>query len=127
MTAKRAGAFLCQIRQKRLTLPGSPNRESGRSGAQQGSIDALAAVRNRTHIQIADPPLDRTGSGDLESVAWYLAMAGLRSSSASHARCPVFHQLLDPDFERLSHVAVDLQSLFVRAGGVSHFCSANEQ
>jgi hypothetical protein len=94
---------------------------------RQGSDDALAAVRNRTHIQIADPPLDRTGSGDLESVAWYLAMAGLRSSSASHERCPVFPKLLDPDFERLSHVAVDLQSLFVRVGGVSHFCSANEQ
>jgi len=70
MSAKQAAAFLCQIRQKRLTLPGSPNRESGRSGAQQGSIDTLAAVRNRTHIPIADPPLDRTGSGDLESVAW---------------------------------------------------------
>jgi hypothetical protein len=35
-------------------------------------------VRNRTHIPVADPPLDRTGSGDLESVAWYLAMAGFR-------------------------------------------------
>jgi hypothetical protein len=84
MSAKQATAFLCQIRRKRLTLPGSPDRESGRSGAQQGSIDALAAVRNRTHIPKADPPLDRTGSGDLESVAWCLGMAGLRSSPVSH-------------------------------------------
>jgi hypothetical protein len=35
-------------------------------------------------MQVVDPPLDRTGSGDLESVAWYLAMAALRPSSASH-------------------------------------------
>jgi hypothetical protein len=84
MSAKQATAFLCQIRRKRLNLPGSQDRESGRSGAQQGSIDALAAVRNRTHIPKADPPLDRTGSGDLESVAWCLGMAGLRSSPVSH-------------------------------------------
>jgi len=77
MTAKWAAAFLCQIRQKRLTLRGLPNRESGRSRARLGSVDTLAAVRNRTHIPVVDPPLDRTGSGDLESVAWYLAMAAL--------------------------------------------------
>jgi hypothetical protein len=69
MIAKRAGAFLCQIRQKRLTLPGLPDRDSGRLRTRQGSLDALAAARNPTHIGIADPPLDRTGSGDLESVA----------------------------------------------------------
>jgi len=77
MTAKWAGAFLCQIRQKRLTLPGSPDRDSGRLRAWQGSVAALAAVRNRTHIPMADPPLDRTGSGDLESVAGCLVAAVL--------------------------------------------------
>jgi len=80
MTAKRAGAVLCQIRQKRLTLPGLPDRDSGRLRTQQGSVDALAAVRNRTHIPIADPPLDRTGSGDLESVARYLVVDRLGPS-----------------------------------------------
>ena len=69
MAAKRAGAFLCQIQQKRLTLPGLPDRDSDRLRTRQGSIDELAAVQNRTHIAMADPPLDRTGSGDLESVA----------------------------------------------------------
>jgi len=72
-------------------------------------------------------PLDRTGSGDLESVAGSFAMADWAGRGRTIPRCPVFPKLLDPDFERLSHVAVDLQSLFVRVGGVSHFCSANEQ
>jgi hypothetical protein len=39
-----------------------------------------------------------------------------------------FRELVSPgDFERLSHVAVNFQSPFVRAGDVSRFCSPNEQ
>ncbi|CAN7578335.1 hypothetical protein LJR220_005296 [Bradyrhizobium sp. LjRoot220] len=76
--------ILCQIRQKRLTLAGLPDRDSGRLRSQQSSGDALAAIRNWTHIPKADPPLGRTGSGDLESVAGYTlcrsswACAGVR-------------------------------------------------
>ena len=123
MIAKRSGALLCQIRQKRLTLPGLPDRDSARLRTWQGSIDALAAVRNRTHIQIADPPLDRTGSGDLESVAGYLVVAVLGRRKCAMMRCPVS----PGNFERLSHVAVNFQSFFVRAGRDSRFCSPDEQ
>jgi hypothetical protein len=31
------------------------------------------------------------------------------------------------EFERLSHVAANLENLFVRAGNVVCFCSPNEQ
>jgi hypothetical protein len=37
--------------------------------------------------------------------------------------CPVSYG----NFEHLSHVAVNLPSLFVRAGDASGFCSPNEQ
>src|SRR4029079_8870354 len=122
-TAKRAVALLCQIRQKRLTLPALPIRESGRLRGAGGGVDALAAVRNRTHIPVADPPLDRTGSGDLESVAWYLVMAGFRLSRQVLTRYPVSHG----NFERLSHAAVNFQSLFVRASDICRFCPPNGQ
>ena len=127
MTAKRAGPFLCQIRQKRLTWPELPVRDSGRLRVQQGGVDALAVVRNRTHIPRADPPLDRTGSGDLESVAGYLVMAVLGRRSCTTMRCPVFRRFFPGSFERLSHAAVNFQSLFVRASRDSRFCSPNEQ
>jgi hypothetical protein len=60
------------------------------TGRGWGSVDALAAVRNRTHIPVADPPPDRTGSGDLESVAWYLAMAGFWAAARASERAVRF-------------------------------------
>jgi hypothetical protein len=128
MAAKRAGGFLCQIGQKRLTLPAlsdpgiGPVAGSGRA--------ALMRLRRSETEPIFQLPIRRwigPGAAIWKALLGFLGMAGLRSSSGSHERCPVFHQLLDPDFERLSHVAVDLQSLFVRAGDICRFCSPNEQ
>jgi hypothetical protein len=42
-----------------------------------------------------------------------------------HQDAPSGHPFLS--LERLSHVAVNLESLFIRAGDVICFCFANEQ
>jgi hypothetical protein len=72
---------------------------------QQGSVDTLAAVPNRTHIAMADPPLDRTGSGDLESVA-----GNLWGDFRPPQGCGEALSGFPWEFERLSHVAVNFQS-----------------
>jgi hypothetical protein len=72
---------------------------------------------------MAGPPLDRPGSGDLESVAGYLVEAVL-----GRRKCAMMRRPVSPgSFERLSHAAVNFQSLFVRIGRDSRFCSPNEQ
>jgi hypothetical protein len=50
-------------------------------------------------------------------------MVAFSTPREGHDRCPVS----DGNFEHLSHVAVNLPSLFVRAGDVSRFCSPNGQ
>jgi len=72
-------------------------------------------------------PLDRTGSGDLESVAGSSAIK-LRRSWGSRLALSGFPW----DCERLSHVAVNFQSLVVQVGLIqvgltSRFCSPDEQ
>jgi len=85
---------------------------------------ALAVIRRRTHIPGAGPAngSDR-GAAIWKSIAGYLAVAHASRSRVS--RDVLFGHPLD--FERLSHVAVNLQILFVRDGNVSRACSPNEQ
>jgi hypothetical protein len=69
--------------------------------------------------------MDRTGSGDLENALLVLCDGSRLSRSRSGLDVLSGHPLLD--FKRLSHVAANLQSLFVRAGNVICFSFANEQ
>ena len=97
------------------------------TGRARAAVYALAAVQCRTHIQEADPAEGSDRGGDLESVAGYLVMAVLGRRSCTTMRCPVFRRFFPGSFERLSHAAVNFQSLFVRASRDSRFCSPNEQ
>jgi hypothetical protein len=69
-------------------------------------------------------PTGRTGSGDLESVAGYFAVA---HASADREIARARSSVTPLEFERLSHVAANIHSLSVRAGNVIRFCSPNEQ
>jgi hypothetical protein len=71
----------------------------------------------------ADPVRIGPGAAIWKSVAGYPAMADFSPSRGRQDSLSGFPW----DFERLSHVAVNFQSLFVRAGHVSRFCSPNEQ
>ena len=123
--AKRAVAVLCQIRQKRLTLvriaaPGI--------GPVAGRARAVSMRLRRSGggpiFQMPIRPTGRTGSGDLEMRCWVLR-GGSRQSRSRMGQDALRSLLLY--FERLGHVAINLQSLFVRAGKVRCFCSPNEQ
>ena len=74
-------------------------------------------------FQLPIPKLGRTGSGDLESVAGCFCDGRLAGREEATVYCPVS----PGNFERLSHVAVNFQSLFVRTGELRRFCSPNEQ
>jgi len=94
-------------------------------GLREGQGTALAAIRRQTHIRGADPVLDRTGSGDLEKC---LAGASRRfASEPAREGITMCSPVTLLEFEHLSHVAANLQSLFVHAGHVISFCFANEQ
>jgi len=69
--------------------------------------------------------MDRTGSGDLEKCVAGAFRWLMPEPVAKRPRCALRSPLLE--FERLSHVAANLQSLFARAGHVICFCFANEQ
>ena len=123
--AKRLVAVLCQIRQKRLTLvriaaPGI--------GPVAGRARAVSMCLRRPGagpiFRVPIRPTGRTGSGDLEMRCWVLR-GGSRQSRSRMGQDALRSLLLY--FERLGHVAINLQSLFVRAGKVRCFCSPNEQ
>jgi len=100
------------------------------AGHVRAVFQALAGTRCRTHIPRADPAADpvMVGAGAvIRDAAGYLAMAAWACGEVP-GYADWFRRLISPgDFERLSHVAVNFQSPFVRAGDASRFCSSNEQ
>ena len=125
--AKRAVAVLCQIRQKRLTLvriaaPGI--------GPVAGRARAVSMRLRRSGggpiFRVPIRPTGRTGSGDLENALLGTSRTAFARADRAWAR---IRRPVTPfwNFERLSHVAINLQSLFVRAGKVRCSCSPNEQ
>jgi hypothetical protein len=106
---------------------GADSRAGNRAGrgSRQGSVNGLRRSGGGPIFQVPIRPTGRTGSGDLEKcVAGCFASAHVqnRSRVGQYARRSALW-----NFERLSHVAINLQSFFVRAGNVICFCSSNEQ
>jgi hypothetical protein len=86
----------------------------------------LAAVRRQTHIPGADPANGSDRERRSGKKRCWVLRGGSRQSRLRVRRDALSgHPFLE--FERLSHVAANLQSLFVRAGKVICFCSPNEQ
>ena len=108
-----------------LTPDSRAGNRAGR-GARQGRLLRLLRSGGRPIFQVPIRPTGRTGSGDLEKKrCWVLRGGSRQSRPASAPGCALRSPLLE--FERLNHVAANLQSLFVRAGKVICFCSPNEQ
>jgi len=107
---------------------GTDSRAGNRAGrgSRQGSVNALAAVRRQTHIPGADPANGSERERRSGKMRCWVHRGGSRLSRSRVGQdTPSGH--LFWNFERLSHVAANLQSLFVRAGKVVRFCSPNEQ
>jgi hypothetical protein len=107
---------------------GPDSRAGNRAGrrSRQRSIDALAAIRRQTHIPGTGSTNGRSGSGNLEKAHCWVLRDRSRQGRSRGGQ-DVLSGYLFLDFERLSHVAANLQSVSVRAGKVIGFCSPNEQ
>ena len=108
------------------------DRRAGIRTVCGSSFGACSQPMPGPYFSMPIQPLGRTGSGDLESVAGSSAIKLRRSRGTclTLSGCPW-------DFERLSHVAVNFQSLVVQVdliqvgliqvGLISRFCSPDEQ
>jgi hypothetical protein len=115
------------MQQKRLTLVRIAEPGIGPvAGLRQGSVNALAAVRRRTHIPGADP----ANGSDRGAAIWkkrcrVLCGGSRQGRSQVRQGTPSGHSFWN--FERLSHVVFNSQSLSVGVGNVICFCSPNGQ
>jgi hypothetical protein len=125
MAAKPAVRSLCQIRQKRLIL----------LRIAEPGIGPVAGRGRQHQCACGDPAADpysrcrsgqRVGPGAAIWNKRYWVPGGDSRQSRSHVGQDALSGHPFWNFERPSHVAVNLQSLPVRAGKVI-FCSPNEQ
>ena len=85
MSAKQAAAFLCQIRQKRLTLARIAEPGIGPvAGRARAAFMRLQGRDAGPIFVLPIQPLGRTGSGDLESVAGNSAMVAFGNPRENH-------------------------------------------
>jgi hypothetical protein len=90
-TVKPALAILCQIAQKRLTFA-LDSRAGNRVGrrSRQRSLSALATIRRRSHIAIADPVSGSDRERRSGKRCWVLCDRGHKSvAKRSKMRYPV--------------------------------------
>jgi hypothetical protein len=119
----------CPLSNPAETINLGPDSRAGNRagpGSCQPASMCLRRSGGRPIFQVPIRPTGRTGSGDLEKKRCWVRRGGSRQS-----RSRVGQDALSGhpfwNFERLSHVSANLQSLFVRAGKVICFCSPNEQ